>query len=379
MFGRACNWDSPSLPKPKAKSQTRLRAESRELTTDLIPLCQTAESYNSAVMHKKIIFLAPLAWVLVLLFAVSSPSAAADQTGQREGISSITYHGWADSLLLNNGKAEVVIVPAIGRVMQFHFVGEDDIVWENDKLHGKPADPTANEWINFGGDKSWPSPQADWQKMIGRGWPPPATFDSTPLEAHNKGGVVELVSPVEPNYGIRVHRHIKLDPQQPILTITTTYEKVSGDPVKVGVAVITQLRDPQRAFIKVPPQSKYPDGYALLNFEKPQDAKFKDGLFSLTRSHQKSSQIGNDGSSLLWMNEKYALRIDSPHVEGAEYAEGSSAVIYTNADPDRYVELETYGPLTTMKTGDKIERTNVYTLSRRTDSDPDRQARKILY
>jgi hypothetical protein len=79
------------------------------------------------------------------------------------------------------------------------------------------------------------------------------------------------------------------------------------------------------------------------------------------------------------MNEKYALRIDSPHVEGAEYAEGSSAVIYTNADPDRYVELETYGPLTTMKTGDKIERTNVYTLSRRTDSDPDRQARKILY
>ena len=117
----------------------------------------------------------------------------------------------------------------------------------------------------------------------------------------------------------------------------------------------------------------------LLNFEKPQDAKFQDGLFSLTRSHQKRSQIGNDGSSLLWMNEKYVLRIDSPHVDGAEYAEGSSAVIYTNSDPDGYVELETYGPLTTMKVGDKIERTNVYTLARRTDTDPDSQARKILH
>jgi hypothetical protein len=316
--------------------------------------------------------------LLVLLLAVNLPGLAADQSSHRKGISSISYHGWADSLLLNNGKAEVVIVPAIGRVMQFHFVGEDDVLWENEKLQGKSADSTSKEWINFGGDKSWPSPQADWPKMIGRGWPPPATFDSVPLEAHKNGSEVELVSPVDPNYGIRVHRRIKLDPQRPILSITTTYEKVSGDPVKVGVAVITQLRDPQRAFIKVPSPSKYPDGYVLLNFEKPQDAKFQDGLFSLTRSHQKSTQIGNDGSSLLWMNEKYALRIDSSHVDGAEYAEGSSAVIYTNADPDGYVELETYGPLTTIKVGDKIERTNLYTLSKRSAKDPDAEAKKIL-
>ncbi|HSS97139.1 MAG TPA: DUF4380 domain-containing protein [Terriglobales bacterium] len=316
--------------------------------------------------------------VLVLFLVVCVPSFAADKTAHRQGISSITYHGWADSLLLNNGKAEVVIVPAIGRVMQFNFAGEDGVLWENGKLEGKPADSTSKEWINFGGDKSWPSPQADWPKMIGRGWPPPATFDSTPLTARTKDSVVELVSPVDPTYGIRVHRYIKLDSHRPILTITTTYEKVSGDPVKVGIAVITQLRDPQRAFIKLPAQTKYPDGYALLNFEKPQDAKFQDGLFSLTRSHQKSSQIGNDGSSLLWMNEKYALRIDSPHVDGAEYAENSSAVIYTNADPDGYVELETYGPLTMMKAGDKIERTNVYTLSKRSETDPDVEAKKIL-
>jgi len=325
-------------------------------------------------MHNRRIFL-----ILLLFLAVSAASFAADKNAHRKGISTISYHGWANSLLLNNGKAEAVIVPAVGRVMQFHFAGEDDVLWENDKLQGKPADPSSKEWINFGGDKSWPSPQADWEKMIGRGWPPPATFDSVPLEAHSEGDAIELASPVDPDYGIRVHRLIKLDPQKPILTITTTYEKVSGNPLKVGVAVITQLRDPQRAFIKLPAHSKYPEGYTLLNFEKPQDAKFQDGLFSLTRSHDKSSQIGNDGSSLLWMNEKYALRIDSPHVDGAEYAEGSSAVIYTNHDPDAYVELETYGPLTTLKAGEKISRTNVYTLSKRTEKDPDSEARKILH
>src|SRR5262245_28882475 len=177
-------------------------------------------------MHKRKISL-----ILILLLAVSAPSFAADQIAHRKGISSITYHGWPDSLLINNGKEEVVIVPAIGRVMQFNFVGEEGVLWENGRLQGKPADSASKEWINFGGDKTWPSPQADWPKMIGRGWPPPATFDSVPLEAHEKNGAVELISPVDPNYGIRVHRLIKLDAQKPILKITTTYEKVSGDPL----------------------------------------------------------------------------------------------------------------------------------------------------
>ena len=80
------------------------------------------------------------------------------------------------------------------------------------------------------------------------------------------------------------------------------------------------------------------------------------------------------------MNEKYALRIDSPRVPEAEYAnQGSSAIIYTNPDPDAYVELETYGPLSTMKVGDKIERTNLYTLSRRREKDALTEAQKILH
>jgi hypothetical protein len=317
---------------------------------------------------------------LILCFlAISGYSPAANKPAGKTGVHSTTYHRWTDALRLTNGKVEVIVVPSVGRVMQFAFVGENGVFWENSALQGKTADPTAKAWANFGGDKSWPSPQADWQKMIGRGWPPPATFDSTPLEGKKEGAAVELISPVDPAYGIRVHRLIKLDAAKPVLTITTTYEKVSGDPVKVGIGVITQLMDPERAFIKLPEKSEFPDGYVLLNFQKPQDAKLQGRLFSLTRAHQYQSQIGNDGSSLLWMNEKYALRIDSPRVQGAEYPwHNSSAVIYANADPDAYVELETYGPLTTMKIGDKVRRTNVYTLSRRTENDPEAEAKRIL-
>src|ERR1044071_7118728 len=47
------------------------------------------------------------------------------------------YHGWANSILLSNGRVEAVIVPAIGRVMQFRFAGEEDgPFWENRALDG---------------------------------------------------------------------------------------------------------------------------------------------------------------------------------------------------------------------------------------------------
>ena len=306
-------------------------------------------------------------------------SLSAQLSSQTLKVSKTTYHGWSDALVLSNGNVEAVIVPAVGRVMQFRFVGGDDVFWENAALQGKSANPSAQEWSNFGGDKTWPSPQADWPKMIGRGWPPPATFDSTPLQGNQKENAVELTSPIDTAYGIRTRRRIELDPSKPVLKITTTYEKVSGDTVKVGIGVITQLRDPQRAFIAVPSKSKFPEGYVLLNFDRPQAGKLAEGLFSLTRSRTNKSQIGSDAGALLWMNAKYVVKIESPRVIGAEYADqGSSTVIYTNSDPDAYVELETFGPLTLMKAGDKIERTNTYSLYERSEKDPEAEARKIL-
>ena len=293
-------------------------------------------------------------------------------------ISRAEYHGWKEALVLSNGLCEAIVVPAIGRVMQFHFVGENPVFWENRALDGAVVAKNEKDWSNVGGDKSWPSPQADWPKMIGRGWPPPFTFDQVPMQARVNGSVVELETPVDPQYGIREQREVRLDSAKPVLTITTTYEKVSGDPVKVGIGVITQLRDPQRAFMVLPKKSRFSNGYVHLQFDLPEGLAVKNGMVSLTRGRNIESQIGSDASTLIWMDEKNVLRIDSPRVEGAEYGDqGSNTILYTGADPFPYVELETFGPLTTMKVGDKIERTNKYTLSHRTEKDADVEARTV--
>src|SRR5881296_1847534 len=52
------------------------------------------------------------------------------------------YHGWENSILVSNGRIEAVIVPAIGRVLQFRLAGEKDgPFWENPALFGKAPDP----------------------------------------------------------------------------------------------------------------------------------------------------------------------------------------------------------------------------------------------
>ncbi len=314
---------------------------------------------------------------LVLLFVamvVAFCSAFVGSHGQRViTISRVDYHGWPGSLVISNGTAEVVVVPAIGRVMQFHFVGEPGVFWENPAMYGKKPDSQSKEWGNFGGDKTWPAPQADWPKMVGHGWPPPATFDSVPLQAKAFGNWVEIASPVDPAYGIRFTRRIELDQGKPVMTVITSYEKVSGDPLKVGIGVITQLSDPESVFMVLPQRSLFPKGYVPQQFGLPDDLRVDGRFVSMRRGTQ--AQIGSDANTLLWMNDRYVLRIDSPRVPGAEYADqNTNATIYTSADPLKYVELEPFGPLSTMKIGDHIERTVTYTLMRRSEKDPLAQA-----
>lgn len=289
------------------------------------------------------------------------------------------YHGWPNAILLSNGRVEAIVVPAIGRIMQFRFVGENGPFWEDRSLDGQNPDPNSTVWKNFGGDKTWPAPQADWPKFAGRGWPPPKAFDSMSVTSSVAAGVVTLTSPVDPGYGIRTLRRIELRPEEPVMTVTTAYEKISGVANNVGVWAITQLKDPLRAFVPVPPSSRFPKGYTLLSAAPPPGLIVTNGLVSLTRGKTDGHKIGSDAGTLLWVGESMCLRIDSSRTDGGEYPDnGSSAEVYTNPDPQPYVELEMLGPLQSLQPSDRIERTSIYTLIRRTEATPEAEARRIL-
>lgn len=297
-------------------------------------------------------------------------------------ITPTNYHGWLEAYVLGNGKVQAVVVPAVGRVMQFGFVGEEGVFWENRALDGRivdgrPLQWSSGQWVNFGGDKTWPAPEAGWTQFTGRkDWRPPPAFDGIPGDARVAGSKLILSSAVDPFYGIRVERRIQLHSRKPEMTITTTYERVSGEPAMAGVWVITQLKEPLGLFAQLPAKSIFTNGYTLLGKNQPPSARTTNGLFSLLRDTKSPYKVGLDADSLLWVGEKHILRIDSPRLKKANYPDkGSNAEIYTNPDPLQYIELEMLGPLRAMKAGDRIEQRNTYTLKRRSLPSPEAEAR----
>jgi hypothetical protein len=265
--------------------------------------------------------------------------------------------------------------------MQFKFARENTgPFWENAALAGKFGDAQAKGWQNIGGDKSWPAPESDWPKVAGLKWLPPLAFDALPCSVRIHGNVATLVSPVDRDFGIRVARRVELAANQPVMRITTTYEKISGPSRRVGIWVISQFKDPVAVFAPVPAGSAFSSGYEILGSgEAPPSLSHRDGLISLKRDPRKPHKIGNDADRLVWIGEKWAAKVESPRVPGVEYPDhGCSAEIYTNPNPLEYVELELLGPLRTLPPGDKISRTVTYTLYRRTHADPAIEARAIL-
>jgi hypothetical protein len=288
------------------------------------------------------------------------------------------YHGWTNSIVLSNATVQALVVPAVGRIMQFRFHHQPDgPFWENTGLWGKA--PAANSWDtagSFGGDKVWPAPQSVWN------WPPPRAFDSLSFTgAVTETGVVTLAGPVDASFGMRVLRQISLHPVEPILRVASAFEKVAGNPRQVSVWVVTQLKDPERVFMPIPAGTLFTNGYTRLG-TVPRDLVITNNLVSLARDPGTGTKIGNDASALLWIGPENALLIESPRVPGlakAAYPDGgSSAEVYTNPNPTAYVELEFLGPLERLAVGEMAERVSVYTLLPRAQASAQAEAARIL-
>jgi hypothetical protein len=336
-----------------------------------------------------------LAVLVALDFACASPrSGSTPVRGVHHDVGkveSVDYHGWP-AQALRNGRVEVVVVPAIGRLMSFGFAGDggaSNPLWRHGQL-GPALAPDENGWINFGGDKAWPAPQADWARMAGTGWPPPATFDARAYTtAAVDGSRVELSSGVDPAYGMRVRRTVRLDDDHMI--VETAYEKVTGAPIRVAVWTITQLASPDRVFALLPERSAFAGGYRSLLPAAPKDLRVDGRLLGLARDRADKTMIATDADALLWVGPGRDLAIEKigtyvsagadwhPTAAGAAHVDGARAQIYTSSDgAEPYVELELLGPLVDLAPGQRAMMSVRYRLIRREAAEPDAEARRVF-
>jgi hypothetical protein len=328
---------------------------------------------------------------LAILAALSSGNLPAQPVppGAARPVTAVVtnYHGWSKAILLSNGRVEALVVPEAGRVMQFRLAGSaDGPFWENPKLAGAVSSTT--NWNTpgaIGGDKSWPSPQTDWPRHTP--WSPPFGFDGNPYSFAITNGVVTITSGVDADFQIQVTRTIALDPEQPVMRINTVFQRVNSTSMTnkpVSVWTITQVKDAAGFYVPVPAQSIYGSvGYVQLGRGLPAQFSYTNGMISMTRDPAADRHLGFDGDALVWVGTNCVLRIDAPRAARATKASyannGCNTVIYTNHGADApYVELECFGPLTPLLTGQSTSFTTTYTLFNRTETNPETQARKVL-
>ena len=288
------------------------------------------------------------------------------------------YHGWDNSVSLNNGVVEAVIVPTVGRVQQFRFVGDTNgVLWENQRTWGRT--PSGSGFYpNFGGDIAWPSPQSEW------GWPPLKGFDGSVCTATFTNGVVTLVTPVDATYGIRTTRIIELVPNDPVMKIRTIFERTAeSSKTNLGIWIDCKatVTGDSRCYVPVPSPSIFPNGYtttgsAQFTAALPAGFTNANGLISF-QSDSANHKVGFDGGTLALVGPGLSLRVDAPRISGATYPDGNSSTEVYTAGPN-YFELEMLGPLAALPVGGKMEFVMTYSLFHRTEATTDAEAQKIL-
>lgn len=325
------------------------------------------------------------------------PPAVAGAAPKPVTVTRLAWHGWAGSLRLSNGIVEAVIVPAIGRVMSFGFVGhpETSPIFVNREWEGKTvADADPATWAAFGGDKLWPSPQSEWPRHNVRAWPPDQTFDGDPETEQIVPDGVRLVTPDSVAFAARAARTITMKPGEARLYIAQTLIKdpdaknapIMGvfrlrgaapmqdneateaenagsretrDGFPIGIWSITQTRGDGTVFLPAPTGGPFPLGY--LSLGDPGDVvpatyfTAQAGLLRIARDPAKSHKIGA-GSSDGWMASLYGGDVlFSEHYRfqpGAAYPDGGTpAEVYTNAGATAYIEMELLGPMVPLTHG----------------------------
>ncbi len=259
----------------------------------------------------------------------------------------VNYKGWKDSYLLTNGIIRLVVVPSIGRIMEYSLIGEKNIIYQDNSLSGKlfPCLEKKGHWYNYGGDKLWIAPEKASRKT---GWY--YSFDNCPWKVENiSSSEIYLIGPPVSPVGIRFSRKIKIYPDSSRVKIVETMENISNHSVSWSIWDVTQV---------------IPSGTASFPLSKDKKVNYwprtdpKNGQYNLKGDifyvyHQgKNGKVG--AVSPGWI----AYSIDNliftkrfTYFPGEVYPDNNSSVeVYTCKN---YVEIEILSPIKRLKPGEK--------------------------
>jgi len=327
---------------------------------------------------------------------------------------SVSFRGWSNCTLISNGIVEAVVVPQIGRIMAFHFVGDpqSDPLYVNPDCVGKTAASASGgggNWANFGGDKLWPSEQANWPEYIGHTWPPDPAFDGEPQQLADIPNGVTLTTPASVPFGAVAVRTITLRPGEARLYISQVLSRTAppapvagaaalkdGSFAPIGIWSVTQTRADATLFVPLSRSSNFPSGVVTFDSNSnpvdqagpmPTGWTIRPSMLIGRMDPVNSHKLGTDSRSG-WIASMYGDNVvfsehykDQPHATFPD--RGCRNEVYVGSGSNPYFEFEILGPLNSLNAGQQVSYDVYWQLDRlkkapKDDTDAAAAIRKIM-
>jgi hypothetical protein len=161
------------------------------------------------------------------------------------------FRGW-EAVYLRNGFVTLVAVPDIGgRVMAYNLEDYPYLFVDPD-LAGKlftaeenQGDGSLAAWKNYGGDKTWPSPQG-WDNDQEWHGPPDPLLDTghyqlQKLEGDDRVASLQMVSPPDPRTGVQITRQVTLRSGSSRVTLALSFRNISDRQIRWSIWDVVQL------------------------------------------------------------------------------------------------------------------------------------------
>lgn len=202
-------------------------------------------------------------------------------------IEQANFRGWK-AIFLRNGWTTIVAVPEIGGRLMAFDLGDHPFFFVDPTLAGKLFSPQEHQgdgslaaWKNYGGDKTWPSPQG-WDTDDQWHGPPDPVLDSgryqvTGMEESARAVSLQMTSSPDPRTGMQISRKITLHQGSSRATLELSFKNTSERQRRWSIWDVAQLRaektlpdgrlaPDKTCTVTAPlnPQSKFPNGYWVM-------------------------------------------------------------------------------------------------------------------
>lgn len=277
-------------------------------------------------------------------------------------VEKIPYAGWPNCYRLSNGEVELIVTSDIGpRIIRYGFEGGQNLFVELEEDLGQTG---GDNWRLYGGSRLWVGPE---DPVYSYG------ADNDPVQIEISGSRLVAQAPVE-HTGVQKAIAVELSDEGSAVRVVYTLANRTIWPLRVATWVLTMMAPGGAGITTLPPRGTHPEVlaptnplvvFAFTNMADPRWTWLEKYIVlqqdPLNADPEKIGLFNPATRGAYLLNGELFVKKFAAFPE-EEYPDmGSSYETFTN---ERFLEIETLGPVRTLQPGESIDHVEEWSLHR---------------